>query len=225
MFQFLALFITIAGLVAVVWLMTQKNSPLYQPIKSYELVSPVNQVSKAELDEVVSQYFDLSFWNIPLSKIQGDLTRFDWIKSAEVKRQWPDLLFVSITEQKPVARWNEDGLINGYGEVFFPKQFAEYSNLVQLEGELDHATNILQKLSELQSQFDELEMLVSKLSYMDQVWRISILDGPEIVVDTEAFENKIERFVRAYPQVEEELRKSARIYDLRYSNGFIIANN
>ena len=225
LFQLLALIITVTVTVALVWLMTQKNSPLYQPIKSIQLISDTNQVSRKEIDEAVAPYLGLSFWKIPLHKIQADLTRLDWIKSAEVKRQWPNLLYISFTEQKPVARWNESGLINTLGQVFFPKSITEFENLVQLQGELDDSSAILSQLVFLQKQFDQLDMLVAELSYYDQVWRISVLDGPEIVVDSELFEKKIVRFVRAYPKVDLELRKSARIYDLRYSNGFIIANN
>lgn len=222
--QFIALILTLVLLLGVIGLMTQKSSPLYQPIKNYQLLSATHQVSQTEVDSAIEPYLGLSFWEIPLTKIQADLTRLDWIKNAEVKRQWPNTLYVYINEQKPVARWNDDGLINGYGEVFFPQAFNGYENLVRLEGELEDSSAVLQQLIVWQTQFDQLDMLIARLSYFNKVWRISVLDGPDIVVDSQAKEEKILRFVRAFPQLDKTLRKSARSYDLRYSNGFIVAN-
>lgn len=224
LFQFFALILAVAGLVASAWLLTQKNSPLYQPIKNYELVAPLEQLTNEQVHKVIKPYLGNSFWDIPLDNIQAELVRLDWAKSAQVKRKWPNKLFVSIQEQKPVARWNSDGLINGSGEVFFPQKLTQFDDYVLLQGQLENSGLILKQLIWLQKQFENLDMLIANLAFNDNVWRITVLGGPEIIVDNEQFENKTQRFVRAYPKLDKTLRKSAQTYDLRYSNGFIVSD-
>ncbi len=223
-FQISVLIIALVGMISIVWLLTQKHSPLYQPIQDYELTTPLKQLSKAEIDKSIAPYLGGSFWEIPLDKIQAELTRMDWIKSAEVKRKWPNLLYVSVVEQTPVARWNENGLINGAGEVFFPADISGYENLVLIEGELNDSSEILSKFIGLQNQLNVLNMTIEKLSFQNEVWKIQILKGPQIIVDSSGYETKIHRFIRALPKIDKGLRNSARVYDLRYSNGFIVAN-
>jgi len=223
-FQFFILILALSGLVAVTWLLTQKSSPLYQPIENYELVAPLQQLSNNEVDQVITPYLGGSFWDISLDKIQAELTRLDWVESAKVRRKWPNLLYVEIAEQVPVARWNDNGLINGAGEVFFPNEITSFENLVMLVGSLDESTLILSQFIRLQDQLGELNMIVKKLSLAENVWRIEVLDGPEIIIDSDNFEAKVSRFIRAYSKLDKGLRNSARVYDLRYSNGFIVSN-
>ena len=220
LFLLIALAIVLGG----GWLLTQKNSPLYQPITSFELVSSINQVSEKEINEAVKPYLGGSFWDVPLNKIQAELTRLDWVHSSQVKRKWPDLLYISINEQIPVARWGEAGLVNRSGQVFFPKSMDGFTDLVMLDGTLADSEKVLRNLIALQNQFSNLDMVIRSLSLSaDQIWHIQFLDGPGIVLDSLNYEHKLQRFIKAYPKLDMEMRKSARIYDLRYSNGFIIA--
>jgi len=222
--QVLLLLTAIALLALVVWSSTQKNSPLYQPIQAFELVTPVNQVTPQEIQKTVESYLGKSFWDIPLNLIQADLIRLDWVESAEVKRKWPDLLYISVKEQVPVARWGEAGLVNNSGQVFFPRSIKGFENLVRLNGALDESEKVLKNLISLQTSLSVLELTIEEISLAaDKVWHIQILNGPKIVLDSLDYEHKLQRFIMAYPKLESEMRKSARVYDLRYSNGFIIA--
>jgi len=218
----LILALLLLGLVG--WSLTQKDSPFYQPIESYELLTPTKQVTQAEIDKAVKPYLGRSFWDIPLNKIQADLTHLDWVYSSQVKREWPNLLYISVKEQTPIARWGESGLVNRSGEVFFPKTIEGFQDLVKLNGSLDESEQVLRHFISLQDQFKSLDLTIKSLSLSpDKVWQIAFLDGPSVVLDSFNYEHKLQRFIKAYPKLDLDMRKSARIYDLRYSNGFIIA--
>jgi cell division protein FtsQ len=222
--QIILLILLIFVLALLGWLFTQKSSPLYQPIQAYQLVTPTAQVSSDEIDKVVKPYLGHSFWDIALNQIQADLTRLDWVRSSEVKRKWPDLLYISITEHVPVARWGESGLVNRSGNVFFPHEITGFENLVRLDGQLEDSQTVLRKFIALQQQFKALDLTIEAVSLSpDKVWNIHILNGPEIVLDSLDYQQKLKRFILAYPKLDSAMRKSARTYDLRYSNGFIVA--
>jgi cell division protein FtsQ len=213
----------IGALGAVIWVLMQEDSPLFRPIQQYELVSEIQHVKPAEIDAVMQRYLGRSFWEVELESIQSELTRLDWVSSALVKRSWPAQLYVSIQEQKPVARWGKAGLVNQSGIVFYPKDLAGFNNLVVLEGQLADSAKILVRLSLFQTALKSIKFTISILSLqLDGTWKISLLDGSKIILDRKGDDVKLDQFIRAYPQLSMALRKSPQVYDLRYSNGFIV---
>ncbi|QCU90624.1 cell division protein FtsQ/DivIB [Thiomicrorhabdus sediminis] len=224
--QFSLLFALLFFIVAAVWLLLAKQSPFYKPVSHYELLTPLHQVSDVELSDAVSPYLGESFWQLPLQKIQASIVRLDWVHSAQIRRKWPDLLYISISEQQPVARWGESGLINRHGEVFFPRSIAGFENLVRLQGRLDQSEKVLTEFMQTRQWFAGLDLVIAEMRFsVDNVWQIQLLGGAVIKVDELNYANKIERFIKAYPQLSAEMRNSAQTYDLRYSNGFIVAQN
>ena len=219
-----AVLLSILGaLFTVTWLLVQEDSPLFRPIQQYELVSEIQHVKPVEIDAVMQRYLGRSFWEVELETIQSELTRLDWVSSALVKRSWPAQLYVSIQEQKPVARWEQAGLVNQAGVVFYPNDLDGFDNLVVLEGQLADSAKILVRLSMFQRALKLIGFRISALSLeLDGIWKVSLLDGSKIILNMTDDDLKLDQFVRAYPKLSMALRKSPQVYDLRYSNGFIV---
>ena len=213
----------LSGVVGSVWLFTHKKSPLFKPIQDYQITSELTFIPSEEVDEIMSRYLGLSFWEVELDVIQAELTRLDWANQARVKRHWPDLLYVSIDEQKPVARWGGSALINQVGEVFYPKELYGFDNLVLLNGELSDSERILESLVTFQEILNPIKLTISALKrQLDGVWRIELTNGSKVILDSKEVEQKLKIFVLAYSKLAKTLRKSPQVYDLRYSNGFIV---
>jgi len=223
--QSVALFIVVAFIVIAGWFFAQKKMLFFQPIKQFELVQSLEHIPPTEVHAVVEPYLNQSFWGIDLDQIQAALNSLDWVRYTEVSRQWPDKLSIEITEQSPVARWGESGLINGHGHVFFPASLVGYETLVRLNGPLNMSTRVLAQFVQLQALLEPIDMVVLQLDYRNDVWQVDVLDGPNLIIDSEGFVDKTIRFVRAYPKIDRSLRNSAEIYDLRYSNGFIVGQS
>lgn len=210
-------------LVGGTWLLTQKESPLFRPIQEYKMVSKIHHLKPSDIDQVMQAYLGHSFWEVDLESIQSKLVHLDWVNTALVKRSWPDQLYVSVEEQKAVARWGEAGLVNQAGEVFYPQALTGFQNLVVLEGDLSDSATILLKLVEFQRQLITIDFTISRLKrQLDGVWQMDLLNGSRIVLETASDSDKLEQFIRAYPKLSNALRKSPQVYDLRYSNGFIV---
>lgn len=223
--QSVALFIVVAFIVIAGWFFAQKKMLFFQPIKQFELVQSLEHIPPTEVHAVVVPYLNQSFWGIDLDQIQAALNSLDWVRYTEVSRQWPDKLSIEITEQSPVARWGESGLINGHGHVFFPASLVGYETLVRLNGPLNMSTRVLAQFVQLQALLEPIDMVVQQLDYRNDVWQVDVLNGPNLIIDSEGFVDKTVRFVRAYPKIDRSLRNSAEIYDLRYSNGFIVGQS
>jgi len=205
------------------WLFSDQASPLFKPIEHYELAGDLHFLQAEEVDQVLSHYYGVSFWQVELDVIQSELVRLEWVSQAVVKRHWPNRLYIEVVEQVPVARWGDTGLINQMGELFFPKEHNEFAHLILLEGEREDAHKVLSALTLFQKTLNPIEFTISSLKHqLDGGWRITLANGSKIILGSKASGHKLETFVSAYPQLVKSLRKSAQVYDLRYSNGFIV---
>ncbi|NCN43281.1 MAG: hypothetical protein CO158_09915 [Piscirickettsiaceae bacterium CG_4_9_14_3_um_filter_43_564] len=216
----LALFAGIIGLMgAIVWVAVSSTTVL----SKVQLRGKIQQLSPDEVQTVIKPYLGKSFWRVDLEGLHADLVRLEWVYQAQVTRRWPNQLRVALIEQTPVARWQEDGLLNQVGEIFYPHQIDGFQHLVKLDGEPLNAAKILQTLATFQHQFDRMDWHIEKLAQQtDQSWQIDFLSGSRLLVDDALQTAKITRFIRAYNKIDPTLRKFAQVYDLRYSNGFVI---
>lgn len=192
-------------------------------IDSYQVQSQLNEVRPEEIERVLKDYLGTSFWDIPIDEIQGRLTQLDWVVKAEVSRVWPDKLNVQIFEQKPVARWGENGLINHQGQVFFPYSIDGYQDLIMLDGALDSSQLVLHRWVKINELFQKHNIPLVGLAYKPgRVWHIYLAGGQSVILEEEQWQRKLRHFFLAYQKLSKELRNSAETFDLRYSNGFVV---
>lgn len=53
-----------------------------------------------------------------LQNAQDAIARLPWVESAQVRKRWPDVLEVHVTEHKPFARWGADRMLSEQGRLF-----------------------------------------------------------------------------------------------------------
>lgn len=220
------LLITALALVFTAWLMLPNKGGDHwfsKGISSYHVQSQLNEVRPEDIDRVLKSYLGVSFWDVPIDEIQGRLTQLDWVVKAEVSRVWPDKLDVQVFEQKPVARWGENGLINHQGQVFFPYSIEGYRDLVVLDGSLDSSQLVLQRWVVINELFQKQNIALVGLAYKPgKVWQIYLASGQSVILEDEQWQRKLRLFFQAYKQLSQDLIKSAETFDLRYSNGFVV---
>jgi len=172
---------------------------------------------------VLRRYLGQSFWQVDLLQLQAEVMRLEWVRRSEVSRHWPGILRVRLTFQTPVARWNDQGLINDAGQVYYPLKITPYLNLVQLRGRDHQAEEVLKHLVQFQQQLDRLALKIQSLHLKDSgIWEVDLVNGQRLVIDREQALSRLERFVQAYPKVKKSYLDLAQGFDLRYSNGFIL---
>lgn len=230
-FVFWGALMTLLLAVIVSWQLADKRegnyNPLFSwlnyPLEAYQLASNIEKTNRQQIDEVLQPYVGDSFWDLPLLEIQSELMRLDWIVRAQVSRSWPNLLTVAVTEQKAVARWGDNGLVNQSGEVFYPSTLEGYEDLVVLDGDLQFAVKVAERFANLMPRFSQHDLWLESMVLLDeQVWELQVFEGPLLRFSDKLWEQQIERFLLAYPKLEASMINSAAYYDLRYSNGFVM---
>ena len=75
----------------------------------FEHVDP-RLVQRALLPHAKRGYFA-----VDLQAAQAAVARLPWVDQAQVRKRWPDVLEVTITEHRPFARWGRDRLLSDRG--------------------------------------------------------------------------------------------------------------
>ncbi|UQB42592.1 cell division protein FtsQ/DivIB [Thiomicrospira microaerophila] len=202
------------------YLQSKNTSPR---VLSYSIENSLDYVSFDEVDDILYPFLAQGFWKVDLLALQQTLENLAWISSAEVQRYWPANLKIKIREHQPIARWGEQSLVTADGVVFQPQNLVEFDSLVHLDGDLLQVPGVLNLLNEIPPLLAPFGwMIVDLRQNIDGVLTIQLDNGLMLIVDQANWSSKIQRFVRAYPLVDEKRVESALGFDLRNTNGFAI---
>jgi cell division protein FtsQ len=193
-------------------------------IRTVKVESTFERVSRDEVAAVVAPYARSGFFEVDLKAVREALVALPWVRTATVRRVWPDTLHVVLAEERPVARWRDSGLVNDQGEVFYPDDArAAGAELPLLEGPERTSAAVLGYFREVSDQLAPLGLQVVHLS-MDarRAWEITLGNGMHLTLGRRAADQQLRRFVHFYPGMMAARAADIVEVDLRYSNGFAV---
>lgn len=218
-------FIWLAGLfVLLIVLWFGRQLPFFSyPLKSYEILSPVEKVQSQQVERVMQRFVGQSFWSLSLKEVQSQLVAIEWVMRADVSRVWPNRLQIELIEQAPVARWGDNGLINHLGDVFYPHELGDYVRLIRIDAPLEVRHQALEETLQMRKSLLMIDkMLVSARFDKDKSWQVVTADGLVVYLPQD-WQSILQRFVKAYAQLKPQDISKAVHFDLRYSNGFSVS--
>ncbi|BDB25547.1 cell division protein FtsQ [Cupriavidus sp. TA19] len=176
-----------------------------------------------------------NFFTLDLNAARQAFESVPWVRRASVRREWPNGLAVEVEEHEALGTWGsaESGrLLNTYGEIFVANtaEAEEDAQLLALDGPPDSEGDVIEKLEVMRQWFKPLqtEPLAVTLSGR-YAWRAKLSNGMVVELgreqndeDRAAMDQRVRRFVAAWPQVTEQWGKQIDYADLRYPNGFAI---
>lgn len=204
---------------ALAWTVRQPVFALRQIV----IAGTLSQVNPANLEAVVREELRGNFFTMQLSDARQSLQRVPWVRKVALRRQWPDQLEIIVTEHSPLARWNDNALVNKEGEVFI----ADY------DGELPQFNGPEGSAPEMSARFAEFGTTLRRAGLAIGEMRLSARGGWElrtagvpaltIAIGRSEPEQRLGRFVDYYARTIGALaRAGTRVEyaDLRYRNGF-----
>ena len=108
-----------------------------------------------------------NFFTVDLAKARSAFESVPWVRKAVVRREFPNKLRATLTEQVPVAFWGEDDesrLVNGFGEVFEANVAEVDQPLPRLSGPLAQAGQVLGMYQVLAPLFAPYDLAIDALS-------------------------------------------------------------
>ncbi|WP_313297877.1 cell division protein FtsQ/DivIB [Diaphorobacter sp.] len=150
-----------------------------------------------------------NFFTLNLQQARDAFENVPWIRTAQVRRDYPNGLAVEIQEHRARAFWGPEGsptLVNHFGEVFEAQaDEEEHNNLPRLEGPEGHSLDMLKMYDHLAPIVQPLGSAIDTLGLNGRgSWRMKLDSGATIEMGSGSNGDvirRLERFVRTVPKV------------------------
>lgn len=193
------------------------------PVDVVQIDGALPHTDRGRLKSVVARHAEAGFAAMDLRALRADLEALPWVRSAALRRIWPDTLHVDVREHEPVAVWNGDALVARNGTVFRPRALPE-TDLVRLRGPQGDGPAMLERLRRFERRLAPLGLDVAALEQdARRAWRMELGNGIVLRLGRERIESRMARFRSVWPSVMAERADRIAAVDLRYTNGFAIA--
>ena len=210
-----ALAFTAAG----IWLLMR--SELF-PVREIEVKTALQRTSKGEIQAAMNDRIRGNFFAVSPTEVRLGLERLPWVRSASVRRVWPDRLVVELEEHVALARWGDDSLVNSYGERFYGKTERPLPQFFGPAGTEREVTRRYRRFVDIVIPLGApLERVVLTPRF---AWQMRLGSGLNIMLgrDADAAESRLRRFVEVYDAALGKMQTKREYVDLRYPNGFAV---
>lgn len=178
-------------------------------------------VYKQDIITALEPQLEKSMFAINVDDAAARLSALEWVYQVSVYKQWPNGLRVDMVEQEPAAHWNEDFLLNKYGDVFNADMSRLTLDLVWIygpEGDEKRALETYISLSQLMDLY-QIEIKTMTLSERHSL-QLILGNGIRLLLGREDWLNRVKRYVTYSLQLQEQ--QSLAYVDLRYDTGFAV---
>jgi cell division protein FtsQ len=201
------------------WLQSQQASP----IKQVRLYGDFQHIQASQLQQRLQQEYVGNFFRIDVDKVQQFLQQQPWVYQVAVRKQWPDTLLVVVTEQQPVAVWNQQQLLNNKGQLFTAPLSELIPVLPQLHGPEGSEQDALTMFGHIQSLLTLHQFSAEQLWLTDRFsWRLQLQDGLALKLGRQDTMKRLQRFIELYPTMQNHREQALAEIDLRYDTGIAV---
>jgi cell division protein FtsQ len=188
-------------------------------------------ITSSQLHAAVVETLNGTVLSADLQPIQQSLQAIPWVRTATVRRIWPNRLLVRIEEQRAVATWTKGLLVNAHGEAFAgtSEDHDEPCVLAALSGPQGSEGMVLRRARELQSWVAPLGLSLASIRLTDQyAWNAVLSSGITLELGRDALAAGIEERVQMFVKTQSWLSRRLALEggasvvhaDLRYATGY-----
>lgn len=174
-----------------------------------------------------------NFFTVNLKDARQAFEQVPWVREAQVRREYPNGLRVSLREHVAEAFWGSDtgtGLVDSEGKVFEANLGElDREGLPRLQGPEESAARVLRMYRLLAPAIEPLDVAVDGLVLDARgSWQLRLDNDAVIELGGGAAEDvlqRVQRFVRTLPQITAQYRRTAEALesaDLRYEDGYAL---
>ena len=153
-----------------------------------------------------------------------DAQRLPWIKQVSVRKQWPDELKIHLVEYVPIARWNDQHMVDAEGNTFsVPPDRTSKQVLPMLYGPEGSANEVLQGYREMGQMLAKDRFTLKEAAMTARrSWQLTLNNDIKLNLGRGDTMKRLARFVELYPVLQQQAQtdgKRISYVDLRYDSG------
>jgi cell division protein FtsQ len=214
----LAIGLVLAPVIAVLngWLAADR-----WPIERLLVHAPFAQVDEQTVRAAALPHLADGFFAIRLDRVREAVGGLPWVESVEVRKHWPNVVELTVTEHRAYARWGRERLVSDRGVLFAPPTLAGFDHLPQLDGPDSRLDEVLAMHRDALVLLTRrgLEPRSLRLSPRGS-WSLLLADGARINAGRGDPLPRLARFAAAMPRLQAAETRRLERADLRYGNGF-----
>jgi cell division protein FtsQ len=205
------------------WLDSVLSDPNRLPLKTIRITGELSHVDRARMQRLVAEAIDGGFFTVDMHKLRTAAEQLPWVDEVSIRRVWPQTLVMAVTEQLPLARWGDQALVNGRGEVFAPEGSEPPAGLPQFFGPKSAAAQMVAFYRQAGRRLAAAGREIRQLSLQGQHdWQLQLDDGLVLVMRQAQAAQALDRFVLALPAIRDQAGRVPEQIDMRYDNGFAV---
>lgn len=225
--------LSLAGLVAiVVYWMANRPAFVVKRVIVDSVRGGLKHVSPPQVHAAIAETLNGTVLSADLALVHRALQSIPWVRTATVRRIWPNRLLVRIEEQHAVAIWANGRLVNDFGEAFLglAADHEDACRLIPLAGPAGSERLVLERARQLTDWIAPMQRTLRGLTLSEQyAWTAELSGGLvlELGRDTLAtpVEERVRMFVKTQPWLAQRLSAGAEPprlakADLRYAIGY-----
>lgn len=202
------------------WAQNKNDAPIEEVVIHGEL----NYLSKPQLTNKIEQLLDGSFFTLDVEQLQRQIEDNPWVYGVSIRKEWPVTIHVHIVEQKPYAVWNNDMLLNQFGDVFFGNGVEVPKSLTRLYGPEGNEKDVLKGYVDMQYLLELHEFRINELVLSERyAWQLWLESGIHLNLGRADKMKRVQRFIDLYPLISEYGEKPVNRVDLRYDIGLAVS--
>jgi cell division protein FtsQ len=192
-------------------------------VERVSFAGDIQQLPQGQLVNRVNPYIEDGYFSLDLDAIKASVEQEAWVLAANVQREWPWSLRVTIEEQTPIAYWGRNALLNHRGDVFVPANIPKDLSLPTLEGPNATAVGVLQAYQLMTQLLVDTPLQLSHvLLNEDGQWLGVTSEGVEIKLGRKQPVQNMKRFLQVYREKLQGRFADVQQVDTRYINGIAV---
>ncbi len=208
-----------AGVLLSIYAFPFIKSHINQPVMRVVVEGDLKYLERREIMQKIPVYQGDRWLEVDLNQIQREVESMPWIYSAQVSRQWPHTLHIRLQEQKPIAIWNDQQLLNQYGQIF-DREAKVVTGLPALQGTAGSEHNVMERFLEFSRLLAPLHLRPTRLQLdARHAWSVTLDNGVVIKIGSSNALERMQRFVFLYQRELAPATRSVAVVDLRYGSG------
>jgi len=177
----------------------------------------------AALRETLKPFAEHGYFAISLQDAQHALQQIPWVQSVRLRKYWPDILDIQISEHRPFARWGDARVLTEQGRIFPAEGTPLPDGLPLLDGPESRAADVVRLYITARTLFAAEGIEIERLTLDARgSWRFSLTSGTEVILGSRDTPRRLRRFARMLPGLLAQSPHLLQRADLRYSNGFAL---
>lgn len=202
------------------------KNPENLTITSVDVKGELKYLEKAVLQPIVAPFVKTNLYLLDAKGLEEEIEFNPWVYSASLTSVWPDKLVIKIHEQKPIAFWGDEGMVNEFGEVIEVDLPSEHGKLPMLYSPFDKGREMVENYLKLLRWMKDFPVDIVEFTEDSRgSWQLKLANGLKVKIGRQEQERRLRRFMVGYRnQLVGQVEKINTV-DLRYTNGFAVKWN